>query len=76
MKSRFHRRINQYFVTKVIGVGSQSKVMLAESRESGKKYAIKTIKQRRMSVSSTSQTGNGSYNKIISELDILRNLSH
>ena len=33
-RNKFHKRINQYTVSKVLGVGATSKVLLAQNKES------------------------------------------
>ena len=45
-KSKFHKRINQYVISKVLGCGAYSKVLLGEHKDTKQKYAIKSIKQR------------------------------
>jgi len=74
-KSKFHKRINQYVISKVLGCGAQSQVLLGQHKETKQKYAIKAIKQRNQSICSAGGI-NDTNDKIVSELEVLRNLSH
>ena len=69
-KTRWVKTINQYkIISRDLGLGAQSRVVLAEDKDRNK-YAIKVIKKKKVS------TGEDNEAQIMKELDILSNMSH